>query len=51
MELLVAIFREEDGMFMAECPLIPGRVSQGRTEKKLRRTSGKPSRCASRSGR
>jgi predicted RNase H-like HicB family nuclease len=26
------MFRDEDGVFIAECPSIPGCVSQGRTE-------------------
>lgn len=33
MKLLVTIDRDEDGMYVAECPSIPGCVSQGRTEK------------------
>ncbi len=32
MKLLVTIFQDEDGVFVAECPAIPGCVSQGRTE-------------------
>jgi len=32
MKFLITIFRDEDGMFVAECPSIPGCVSQGRTE-------------------
>lgn len=32
MKLLVTIFQDEDGMFIAECPSIPGCVSQGPTE-------------------
>ncbi|MSO19908.1 MAG: type II toxin-antitoxin system HicB family antitoxin [Acidobacteria bacterium] len=32
MTFLVAITRDEDGMFVAECPSIPGCVSQGETE-------------------
>lgn len=32
MKFLVTIFRDEDGMFIAECPSIPGCVSQGKTE-------------------
>ncbi len=32
MKFLITIFRDEDGMFIAECPSIPGCVSQGRTE-------------------
>ena len=33
MKFLITIFRDEDGMYVAECPSIPGCVSQGRTEK------------------
>jgi len=32
MKFLVTIFKDEDGMFIAECPAIPGCVSQGKTE-------------------
>lgn len=32
MEFYVTMYRDEDGMFIAECPAIPGCVSQGRTE-------------------
>ena len=32
MKLRVTIVRDEDGMFVAECPAIPGCISQGRTE-------------------
>jgi len=32
MEFTVTITRDEDGMFIAECPSIPGCVSQGKTE-------------------
>lgn len=32
MKLLITIFQDEDGMYIAECPSIPGCVSQGRTE-------------------
>jgi predicted RNase H-like HicB family nuclease len=32
MKFIVTIFQDEDGMFIAECPSIPGCVSQGRTE-------------------
>ena len=31
MKLLVTIFQDEDGMFVAECPAIPGCISQGKT--------------------
>ncbi len=33
MKFLINIFQDEDGMFIAECPAIPGCVSQGKTEK------------------
>ena len=32
MRFIVTIDRDEDGMFIAECPSIPGCVSQGKTE-------------------
>lgn len=32
MKLLVTLFQDEDGVFVAECPSIPGCVSQGKTE-------------------
>ena len=32
MKFFITIFREEDGMFIAECPSIPGCISQGKTE-------------------
>ena len=32
MKLLITIYRDEDGVFIAECPSIPGCVSQGKTE-------------------
>ncbi len=32
MKLLVTLFQDEDGAFIAECPTIPGCVSQGETE-------------------
>ncbi|HLW80117.1 MAG TPA: type II toxin-antitoxin system HicB family antitoxin [Terriglobia bacterium] len=32
MKFLVTIFQDEDGIFVAECPSIPGCVSQGKTE-------------------
>jgi predicted RNase H-like HicB family nuclease len=31
-KFLVAVFQDEDGIFVSECPAIPGCVSQGRTE-------------------
>jgi predicted RNase H-like HicB family nuclease len=32
MRLLITIHQDEDGIFIAECPSIPGCVSQGKTE-------------------
>jgi predicted RNase H-like HicB family nuclease len=32
MKLLIALHQDEDGVFIAECPSIPGCVSQGNTE-------------------
>ena len=32
MKFMVTIDCDEDGMFVAECPSIPGCVSQGKTE-------------------
>jgi predicted RNase H-like HicB family nuclease len=32
MKFLISIYRGEDGMYIAECPSIPGCVSQGRSE-------------------
>jgi len=32
MKFLITIFQDEDGVFVAECPSIPGCVSQGSTE-------------------
>ncbi|MBM2830982.1 MAG: hypothetical protein HW414_34 [Dehalococcoidia bacterium] len=37
MKFLVTIFQDEDGMFVAECPSIPGCISQGRTEEEAER--------------
>jgi len=31
-KFLITIFQDEDGVYVAECPSIPGCVSQGRTE-------------------
>ena len=33
MRFLITMFQDEDGVFIAECPSIPGCVSQGKTEK------------------
>jgi predicted RNase H-like HicB family nuclease len=32
MKLLITIYQDEDGVYIAECPSIPGCVSQGKTE-------------------
>jgi predicted RNase H-like HicB family nuclease len=32
MKLPITIYQDEDGMYIAECPSIPGCVSQGATE-------------------
>lgn len=37
MKFNVIITRDEDGMFIAECPAIPGCVSQGKTEEEAQR--------------
>jgi len=31
-KFLITLFQDEDGMYVAECPAIPGCVSQGETE-------------------
>ncbi len=37
MKLLITIYQDEDGAFIAECPSIPGCVSQGKTESEAER--------------
>jgi predicted RNase H-like HicB family nuclease len=32
MKFVVSIYRDEDGVYIGECPSIPGCVSQGQTE-------------------
>ncbi len=32
MKFVVTIDRDEDGVYVAECPAIPGCISQGKTE-------------------
>jgi predicted RNase H-like HicB family nuclease len=32
MELYVTIYQDEDGVYIAECPAVPGCISQGKTE-------------------
>jgi len=31
-KFIITLFQDEDGIFIAECPAIPGCVSQGKTE-------------------
>jgi predicted RNase H-like HicB family nuclease len=33
MKFLITIFQDEDGIYIAECPSIPGCISQGKSEK------------------
>jgi predicted RNase H-like HicB family nuclease len=33
MRFIIITSRDEDGMYIAECPSIPGCVSQGKTQK------------------
>jgi len=33
MKFFITIFEDEDGIFVAECPAIPGCISQGKTQK------------------
>lgn len=37
MRFFVAVHQDEDGKFIAECPTIPGCVSQGKTEEEAYR--------------
>ena len=37
MKLTVRIYQDEDGVYIAECPSIPGCLSQGSTEAEARR--------------
>ncbi len=37
MKFLITITKDEDGMFIAECPSIPGCVSQGKTAEEAER--------------
>lgn len=36
-KLLITIYQDEDGVFIAECPSNPGCVSQGKTEEDAER--------------
>jgi predicted RNase H-like HicB family nuclease len=40
MKLLVTLVQDEDGVWIAECPAIPGCVSQGPTEAEALRNVG-----------
>ena len=37
MKFLITLFQDEGGRYIAECPVIPGCVSQGRTEAEAER--------------
>ncbi len=37
MKFFITVFRDEDGMFITECPSIPGCMSQGKTEQEAER--------------
>lgn len=37
MKFTITITRDEDGMYIADCPSIPGCVSQGKTEQEAER--------------
>lgn len=37
MKFIITIFQDEDGIFIAECPSIPGCVSQGKSEAEAER--------------
>ena len=37
MKFLITVTQDEDGIFVAECPSIPGYVSQGRTAEEAER--------------
>lgn len=36
MKFVISPFQDEDGVFIAECPAIPGCVSQGQAEQEAR---------------
>ena len=40
MKLLFTLYQDEDGAFIAECPVIPGCVSQGKTREEAERNIG-----------
>ena len=35
MKVLITIYQDEDGVYIAECPSIPGCVSQGSSEEEV----------------
>jgi predicted RNase H-like HicB family nuclease len=37
MKIFITIYQDEDGVYIAECPAIPGCVSQGATEEDAER--------------
>lgn len=37
MKLFIRLYQDEDGVYIAECPDIPGCVSQGKTEQEAER--------------
>lgn len=37
MKFVITMFRDEDGVVVADCPAIPGCVSQGKTEDEAER--------------
>jgi predicted RNase H-like HicB family nuclease len=37
MKILITMYQDEDGVYIAECPAIPGCVSQGTTEEEAER--------------
>jgi predicted RNase H-like HicB family nuclease len=40
MKFVVTVERDEDGVFIAECPAIPGCISQGATESEALKNVG-----------
>ena len=36
MKFLVTTYQDEDGVYIAECPSIPGCISQGKTQEQAR---------------
>ena len=37
MKFIITLTRDEDGIYIAECPAIPGCVSQGKTEEEAQK--------------